>query len=58
MVSRKLKFSAATVVDSFIRFRARAVLRGVSTLTAPRIGSSLEDMPSAPFPFYPLIYRL
>jgi hypothetical protein len=26
MVSRKVKFSAATVVDSFVRFRPRALL--------------------------------
>ena len=55
--SRKVKFSAATVVDNFARFRARSVLRGLTTLAAFRIGCSLEGMAATPLLFYHPIHH-
>jgi hypothetical protein len=44
MVSRKVKFAAATVVDSFIRFRPRTALLEISTSAAPKVDSAIEDI--------------
>jgi hypothetical protein len=44
MDSRKVKFSAATVVDSFIRFRPLAVLRETTIPPVLGLGSAIEGI--------------